>query len=251
MEREEHEMLSRANQTSQLVGSNVNQKLDEQDMVNVEWARQQVGDKLRLFDDAMGLYVEVISSAGRFVHEADAQIAHMTLTVRAFNDLRAVYKLLVAGYYAQTIPHLRSAMECYSRMRLFLIHPEDATAWLDGKQIKDSKVRQRFKDSDLWDKMYSGLSSATHANLMAMAAHAYDTELDDMKALFLGGHQNMRWMRLFAGTLVGSAVFALAIASKPYDSLLGEEWHNRFNKLCASLLELAQSSGGAPDMDSE
>ena len=249
MEREERDMLSRAEQASELVGSKINQNLDEQDEVNVKWAREQIGDKLRLFDDAIGLYMEVINSTNMIVHEADAQIAHRTLAVRAFNDLRAAYKLLIAGYYAQTIPLFRSVMECNSRMRLFLMHPDEATSWLDGKQMKDSKVRQRFDDSDIWGETYGHLSDLTHANLKVMAAHAYDTVIEDVKALFLGGYQNLRWMRLLAGTLVGSAVLALAIASKPYDSLLGQEWHNRFNKLHVSLLELAQSSNGAYDID--
>lgn len=243
MEREERDMLSRAEQASELVGGKVNQKLDEQDEVNVKWAREQIGDKLRLFDDAIGLYMEVINSTNMIVHEADAQIAHRTLAIRAFNDLRAVYKLLCAGYYAQIFPLLRSVMECNSRMWLFLKHPEQAKPWIEGKQIWDREVRQHFEDRTIWNELYSELSRATHVNLVPMAMHAYDSARDDVKHFMLGGHQNIRWMRLYAKSLVGISVLTLAIVSKPYDGLLDKDWHGHFSRLLGLLPDLADTEG--------
>ena len=243
MENEELEMHRRAIPAAELVGADVNRKLDEQDELNIQWARQQVGDKLRLFDNAMELYVKVIHSADHIVHETEAQIAHMTLAVRAFNDLRAIYKMLSAGYYAQTFPHLRLVMECNSRMRLFLKRPEEAKPWLDGKQIWDGHVRQHFEDRAIWSELYKDLSGATHANLVAMVMHAYDSEQDDVKHLMIGGHQNLRWMRLYAKSLVGISVFTLAIVSKPYDRLLDKDWHGHFNRLLGLLPDLADTEG--------
>ena len=203
-----------------------------------------MNNKLSLFDDTMGLFVECITIAGGVVHDSDAQIAHFTLMARAFNDLRAAYRLLIEGYYAQMFPLLRSSYECSSRMHLFTIKPSFATKWLSGKEIPDRDIRKEFVEENIWKETYSSLSGYTHMNFKTMSLHSYDTSLDEVKVFAFGGHQNERALKILSSSLIGNATFALAISSKPYYSLMSDDWAKRFGTLLVALAKLTQDPVG-------
>jgi len=173
------------------------------DRRNYDRAELELGEDIKLLDDAVILYMESLQAAYRLVDEWKgnnsnrAAIAMLTSTLNY--ALLARHGILL-GYYPEVRDLLRSCYERISRCYLFFYSNKFANSFLSGKEIKQREVRKELsrleKDPDKRKELFTGLrqyygflSGAVHPNLKSFEARYGEKDLGERVGLecFFGG----------------------------------------------------------------
>jgi len=226
--------------------SRINEELDADDERVRGRSRAEAREGFALFNEAMGLFSKLMlfyehvyirtSEEG----ERAALEGHHLLMIDAFNSLRAAYKLLLDGYYAQVSLLLRRVIECVLRMYFFKKFPDEALLYWENsdawrkKYRTEEPLRQRLKEFDdireLVDGLrerYHTLSDLAHATAKGIVIQVISTQKKKKGAMkrqvvAAGGHFNLTWLLMFQIHLVEAVGVVLHASAEPTYALLQE-----------------------------
>lgn len=149
------------------------------DRKNYDRAGLELGEDIKLLDDAITLYIESLQAAYRLVDKwksNDSNRAAMAMLVSTLNYILLARHGILMGYYPEVCDLLRSCYERISRCYLFFHSGEFSRRFLSGEQISQSKVDRELSklepDTDRSDELLRGLrqyyrfmSEVAHPNL--------------------------------------------------------------------------------------
>jgi hypothetical protein len=154
------------------------------DRYNYQRAELELGEEIRLLDDATVLYVESLQAAYRAVDTwkgNDSNRAAMAMLASTLNYLLLVRHAILLGYYPEARDLLRSCFERISSCYVFFHDGEFARRFLSGEEIwpreiraelsrlePDSNRRKEIRQS--LNKYYAFLSEVIHPNLKSFQA---------------------------------------------------------------------------------
>jgi len=251
-----------------LSGQNIEHIVCDMDLLdrdNEILSRDIIGEhQIGLFEKALKLQLEALSFAGENVSQwslSDKVIVAMA--ARVFNHLRASMKLLLSGYWVESLVLQRSAHETMSRELYFYFNPQQTEQFFEGKQIKqeevDKKLAQKFADdgnSETIKEIYGDLrksykrsSEHSHPNLLAVQLQTFSDTKEDIGSKSVLGpflHQDIAALH-FAGliALAFSATSILARVACLYQAT--EAWHEQYKELANSVKAMASSYGVSSD----
>lgn len=257
MGRKKSTALNESRWLFELNTSRINDELDADDERVRGRSRAKAPEGFALFSEAMGLFSKLMlfyehvsiesSEEGRLA----ALEAHHLLMIDAFNSLRAAYKVLLDGYYAQVSLLLRRVIECTLRMYFFEKFPDEALLYWENpdewrkRYSTEERLRKRlekFDDmSELVDMLrgrYHTLSDLAHATARAITPQVISTKKKKKEATkqhvaAVGGHFNHTWLRMFQSQLVEDAGIVLHASAELTYALLKEyepTWLESFEK---------------------
>ena len=226
--------------------SRINEELDADDERIRGLSRTEAPEGFALFNEAMGLLSELMlfyvhvsfksSEEGRLA----ALEAHHLLMIDSFNSLRAAYKVLLDGYYAQVSLLLRRVIECALRMHFFRKFPDEALLygktpddWYKKYRTEESlrKKLEGFEDMhetvDMLRRRYHTLSDLSHATARAIALQVISTQKmkkgrTKQDVVAAGGAFDLAWLRIFQSHSVEEAGIILYASAEPTYVLLKE-----------------------------
>lgn len=227
--------------------SRINEELDADDERIRGLSRTEAPEGFALFNEAMGLFYNLILSYTHVsVKTSDegrraALGAHRLLMIDAFNSLRAAYKLLIDGYYAQVSLLLRRVVECALRMYFFTKFPDEALLYWENSDAwhkryrTEAPLRQRLEEFDdmretvdMLRGRYRTLSDLAHATARALALQVISTQKKQKGATkrhvvgVISGAFDQTWLRVFQSQLVEVAGVVLYASAEPTYALLQE-----------------------------
>ncbi|TET40642.1 MAG: hypothetical protein E3J65_00535 [Dehalococcoidia bacterium] len=226
--------------------SRINEELDADDERIRGLSRTEAPEGFALFNEAMGLFSKLLlfyehvsiktSEEGRLA----ALEAHHLLMIDAFNSLRAAYKVLLDGYYAQVSLLLRRGIECALRMYFFRKFPDEALLYLGNSDAWHNKYRteeplrkrlEKFDDMremvDMLRGRYHTLSDLAHTTARALALQVISTQKKQKGAtkrhvVAAGGTFDPARLRIFQTHLVEEAGIVLHASTELTYALLQE-----------------------------
>lgn len=249
--------LNESRRLFELNTSRINEELDDDDERVRGLSRTEAPEGFALFNEAMGLFSQLLlfyehvslrtSEEGRLA----ALQAHHLLMIDAFNSLRAAYKVLLDGYYAQVSLSLRRVIECALRMYFFGKFPHEALIYWENphewrkRYSTEERLRKRLEKFDdmreLVDMLrgsYHTLSDLAHANARAIALQVISTQkmkkgATKRQIVAAGGNFNPSWLRIFQTHLIELSGIVLQASAEPTYALLQEyepPWLESFEK---------------------
>lgn len=238
--------------------SRVNEELDAIDEGVRARSLKEAHEGFALFNEAMGLFYNLILSYTHVsVKTSDegrraALGTHRLLMIDAFNSLRAAYKLLIDGYYAQVSLLLRRVVECALRMYFFTKFPDEALLYWENSDAwhkryrTEAPLRQRLDEFDdmretvdMLRGRYRTLSDLAHASAKAIIPQVDSTQKKKKGATkrqvvgVISGAFDQTWLRVFQSQLVEVAGVVLHASAEPAFALLQEHqptWLEDFDK---------------------
>ena len=150
------------------------------DRKNYDRAELELGEDIKLMDDAIVLYIESLQAAYRLMGEwksNDSNRAAIAMMISTLNYVLLARHSIMLGYYPEVRDLLRSCYERISRGYLFFYSKNYANRFLSsGKQIKQSEVDKELsrleKDPDKSREVFKSLreyygfySDVAHPNL--------------------------------------------------------------------------------------
>ena len=241
----------------ELSTSRINEELDADDEGVRGRSHTAAPEGFALFNEAMGLFSKLMlfyqhvsiksSEEGRLA----AMEAHYLLMIDSFNSLRAAYKVLLDGYYAQVSLLLRRVIECVLRMYFFSRFPDEALLYWENsdawrkKYWKEESLRKKLERFDDLREFVGGLreryhtlSDLAHATAKGIVIQVISTKKKKkgaMKRQFVaaGGHFNLTWLLVFQIRLVEAAGVVLHASAEPTYALLQQHeptWLDDFEK---------------------
>ena len=133
-----------------LSGKDALDKIQLHDLENEKLSIQLLSKELRLFKKFMKLHLDAFAFAGQHANEwSKSDQACIAMACRVFNHLMAAAKLLVTGYWAESMVIERSAFEAITREWYFYKYPRKATSWFRGGvkgEVRQSTVRKALGD---------------------------------------------------------------------------------------------------------
>jgi len=232
---------------SELDTSRINEELDAIDEGVRARSLKEAHEGFALFAEAMGLFHNLIlfytHVSGKTSDEGRraALGAHRLLMIDAFNSLRAAYKLLIDGYYAQVSLLLRRVVECILRMWFFVEFPEEALLYWENSDAwrkrywSEESLRKKLAQHEQVDwlrKRYHMLSDLAHASAPAIIPQVDSTEEKQVVGVISGAF-DQTWLRVFQSQLVEVAGIVLYASAEPTYALLQEHlptWLDSFEK---------------------
>lgn len=166
------------------------------DRGNSERAESELGEDIKLLDDAIALYVESLQAAYRLMDEwkgNNSNQAAMAMAVSTLNYILLARHGILLGYYPEVRDLLRSCYERISRCLLFFHDEELARRFLSGERIRQSEVDKKLsrleelsKRKELFQSLrsyYGFLSDVIHPNLKSFEARYGEKELGERAGL--------------------------------------------------------------------
>ncbi len=197
-----------------LSGKDALDKIQLNDLENERLSIQLLSKELRLFKKFMKLHLDAFVFAGQHANEwSKSDQACIAMACRVFNHLMAAAKLLVTGYWAESMVVERSAFEAISREWYFYKFPKKATSWFKGGvkgEVRQGTVRKALGDIEgeetrqVLGAHYSYLCQHVHPNIEAIQLQTWNGQSAIGRKAFLGGY-------VCAGHISGSGARAIEI----------------------------------------
>ena len=161
------------------------------DRGNYERAESELSEDIKLFDDAIVLYMESLQAAHRLVDkwkDNDSNRAAIAMVVSTLNYILLARHGILLGYYPEVRDLLRSCYERISRCYLFFYSKKFADGFLSGEQIKqyivDEELSRLEADPDKRKVLHEGLrqyyrfmSGVAHPNLKSFEGRYGEKDL--------------------------------------------------------------------------
>ncbi len=167
------------------------------DRKNYDRAELELGEDIKLLDDAIILYMESLQAAYRLVDKWKGNVSNraaMAMLVSTLNYVLLARHGILLGYYPEVQDLLRSCYERISRSYLFFYSEKFSNKFLSGKQIKQSEVDDELsrleeepnKRTELFKdlrKYYGSMSEVGHPNLKSFQARYGKKDLGERVGL--------------------------------------------------------------------
>ncbi len=203
-----------------LSGKDSLEKIQLNDLENEQISIRLLSKELHLFKKFMELHLGAFAFAGQHASEwSKSDQACIAMACRVFNHLMAAAKLLVTGYWAESVVIERSAFEAITREWYFYKYPNKATSWFKGGvkgEVRQGTVRKALGDIEgeetrqVLDMHYSHLCQHVHPNIEAIQLQTWNGQSAIGREAFLGGY-------VCAGHISGTKARAI---EKQFQSLL-------------------------------
>lgn len=200
-------------------------------------SKEFLGKDLQLLDMAMRLQLEAIMWVDKRMLSSPQSNAVATLIARTFNHHRAALRLLLWGYYGESVVLQRSAFEAMTLALYLHKFPEKTTQWLQGRQIPPSEVRNALDKEKSLSKLYDVLCDLSHPNVDITATGIHVFPNDESMMVFVGPHFNSQTLYNLFHALLFQALSAVGIVATVYSDMLITKagWNKRLVSLLRSL----------------
>jgi len=180
-----------------LPARNVLKNILRDDRKNYDRAESELGEDIKLLDDAIVLYVESLQAAYRLINEwkgNNSNRAAIAMLTSTLNYVLLARHGILLGYYPEVRDLLRSCYERIPRCYLFFYSKKFANRFLSGKKIKqyvvDEELSRLEKDPDKRKVLFEGLrqyygfmSDVAHPNLKSFEARYGEKDLGERVGL--------------------------------------------------------------------
>jgi len=197
-----------------LSGKDVLDKIQLNDLENEQLSIQLSSKELGLFKKFMKLHLDAFAFAGQHASEwSKSDQACIAMACRVFNHLMAAAKLLVTGYWAESMVIERSAFEAITREWYFCKYPNKATSWFKGGvkgEVRQGTVRKALGDiggeetRQVLGTQYAYLCQHVHPNIEAIQLQTWNGQSAIGREAFLGGY-------VCAGHIRGTSARAIEV----------------------------------------
>lgn len=215
---------------------------------------QLLSKELQLFKKAMKLHLDALVFAGQHTNEwSKSDQVCIAMACRVFNHLMSAAKLLIFGYWAESMVIERSAFEALTREWYFYKYPKRATSWFRGGskgEVRQGTVRKALGDiegeevREVLLKHYSHLCQHVHPNVEAIQLQTWDGETTIGRKAFLGGyictgHINgtraieMQFQALLLATMTSTAMLGIIELHDATDT-----WKQEYHDLKHEIMSL-------------
>lgn len=229
--------------------------IDQMEKDNDILSRKIIGEKqIHLFEKFLELQLEALSFAAENAKQwslSDRVIVAMA--ARVFNHLRASFKLLLAGYWAESLVLDRSAHEAMSRELFFYCCPEKTELFFKGEQIwqkeVDKQVAQKLAQGEAIKEALRGSyrysSQLSHPNLLAIQLQTLSDNKEEIGSKTILGPVLLR-EGIFAQQFAG--LIALALSATRILAAVGlyqatDTWRDELEELEESAKSLFSTYG--------
>jgi len=243
-----------------LSGKDALDKIQLHDIENEQLSIQLLSKELRLFKKFMKLHLDAFAFAGQHANEwSKSDQACIAMACRVFNHLMAAAKLLVTGYWAESMIIERSAFEAITREWYFYKYPKKATSWFRGGvkgEVRQSTVRKALGDIEgeetrqVLGTHYSYLCQHVHPNIEAIQLQTWDGESAIGRKAFLGGYVCARRISGTGTRAIEIQFQALLLATMTATAMLGiiglhdatDTWKQEYHDLKQETISIAKES---------
>lgn len=199
-------------------------------------SKELLAKDLRLLDMAMRLQLEAIA----WVHKkvlSPQSTAVAILIARTFNHHRTALRLLLSGYYGESVVLQRSAFEAMTLALYLHKFPEKADDWWQGRHISPREVRIALEEEESLSRVYTSMSDLSHPNVDITATGTHTSHNDEPMGVFIGPHFNSRTLYALFHALLGQAIAAVIVVEMVHRNTLGTKaaWHKRLVGLSRAL----------------
>jgi hypothetical protein len=224
------------------------------DRKNSKKAESELGEDIKLLDDAIVLYIESLQAAYRLRDKwksNNSNRAAIAMEVSTLNYILLARHGILLGYYPEVRDLLRSCYERISRCYLFFYSEKFADRFLSGKQIKQSVVDEElsklekapdkrgllFKDLR---KYYGFMSDTAHPNLKSFEARYGEKDLGKRVGLefVFGGFMSHKLGHIVIIRLLQTVLSALRILGviMPEESGGWDKEYQQISKRCNEMV---------------
>lgn len=225
------------------------------DRRNYDRAVSELSEDIKLLDNAIVLYAEVLQAAFHLVDKwksNDSNRAAMAMLISTFNYILLARHGILLGYYPEVRDLLRSCYERTSRCYLFFYSKKFAGRFLSGKQIKqyivDEELSKLEEDSDKRVVLHEGLrryykfmSGVAHPNLKSFEARYGQKDLDKRVGLEVrfGGLMSSIFGRVAIIRIIQTVLSALRILGVMFHEESGrwDKEYQQISKRCDEMID--------------
>jgi hypothetical protein len=194
----EDEIWHLTNDFCKLPASDVLKNILIDDRKNYEKAQSELGEDIKLLDDAIILYIESLQAAYCLVLDKwkgnVSNRAAIAMMVSTLNYILLARHGILMGYYPEVRDLLRSCFERISSCNVFFNNGEYARRFLAGEKIWPNEVRGELskleQDADKSKELrkslnnyYTYLSEDVHPNLKSFEARYGEKDLGERVGL--------------------------------------------------------------------
>lgn len=226
------------------------------DRKNSERAESELGEDIKLLDDAIVLYMESLQAAYRLIDEwkgNNSNRAAIAMLISTLNYILLTRHGILLGYYPEVQDLLRSCYERTSRCYLFFYSKKFANRFLAGKQVKpyvvDEELSKLEKDPNKRKEFFIGfrqyygfMSEVAHPNLKSFETRYGDKDLGEKVGLIcvFGGLMSSKLGHVAIIRLLQTVLSALRILG----IILPEEsgsWDNKYQRISTRCEEMVDN----------
>jgi len=214
---------------------------------NADRIRQLSDAELTLFNEAMELEADAFEAMGEslLLHDLARGFTIPALLIKSFTHLRAIYKLVLCGYFAEIEPLIRGVMESVNLACYFHQFPEKSVDWAKGTQYSAKHVSEAIQAPETQRKLYSWLSNRIHPNVESVMA-LIDLPLEPNTrrlTFYIPADASEAELREIIGRLAMWAFSVVTATGIIYKELLEDrkEWWRRYSELKRPMEELRLS----------
>ncbi len=223
----ENEIWHLTDDFNKLPARDVLKNILRDDRKNYERAESELGDDIKLLDDAIVLYIESLRATYQQVDkwkDNDSNRAAMAMLISTLNYILLARHGILLGYYPEAQDLLRSCYERISRCYVFFHKEICARKFLEGKRISQSTVDKEIskieediskRDNLLGNlrKYYGFMSEVAHPNLESFQARYGKKNLSEKVGLttLFGGLMGSQYGHVAIIRLLQTVLSALRI----------------------------------------
>ncbi len=241
-----------------LSGKDALDKIQLNDLENEKLSIQLLSKELQLFKKFMKLHLDAFAFAGQRANEwSKSDQACIAMACRVFNHLMAAAKLLVTGYWAESMVIERSAFEAITREWYFYKYPNKATSWFKGGvkgEVRQVTVRKALGDiggeetHQVLDSHYSHLCQHVHPNIEAIQLQTWNGQSSIGRKAFLGGYVCAGHISGTKARLIEVQFQSLLLATMTATAMLGiiglrdatDTWKQEYHDLAQTTTRLVE-----------
>lgn len=195
-------------------------------------SKELLAKDLRLLDMAMRLQLEAIACVDKQVLSPESS-AVAILIARTFNHHLTALRLLLSGYYGESVVLLRSAFEAMTLAICLHQFPEKADDWWQGRQIQPSEVRTALEQEETLSQVYTALSKLRHPNVDVTATGTHTSLNKELMEIIIGPHFNSRTLHALFHIFLHHAMAAVMVVEMVHRNTLitKPRWYRRAARL--------------------
>ena len=225
------------------------------DRKNHDRAESELGEDVKLLDDATVLYIESLQAAYRLVDKWKSNVSNraaMAMLVSTLNYVLLARHGILLGYYPEVQDLLRSCYERVTRCYLFFYDGKTARRFLAGEKIWQKEVDKELsrlkKDPDKRRVIFEGLrkyygfmSDPVHPNLKSFQARYGKKDLWERVGLeyLFGGIMSAERGHVTIIRILQTVLSALRILGiiLPEESGRWDKEYQQISKKCDELVD--------------
>ncbi|MFC1949558.1 hypothetical protein ACFLW0_05245 [Chloroflexota bacterium] len=232
------------------------QNILRDDRKNYDKAELELGEDIKLLDDALVLYIEALQAGYHQVDkwkDNDSNRAAVAMLISALNYILLARHGILLGYYPEARDLLRSCFERTLSCFLFFHDEKYARRFLSGKKIWQGEIRKELssleedtdKSKELHKRLneyYNILSEVVHPNLKSFEARYGEKDLGERVGLVyvFGGLMGSNFGHVVIIRIVQTVLSALRILGIIFHDETGS-WDKEYQEISKKCNEIVDN----------